>query len=64
MKNKFVPFEKLSKKEQKERNKQKRGAWGEVKPITKIVPSKKVYNRKKVGKDFPAFFIKKLLTNI
>ena len=46
-KNKFVPFEKLSKKEQKKRNAQKRGDWGLTKPITKVVPSKKVYNRKK-----------------
>lgn len=46
-KNKFVSYDKLSKKEQKKRNAQKRGDWGLTKPITKVVPSKKVYNRKK-----------------
>lgn len=44
---KFVEFEKLSKKKQKEINKTKRGTWGDVKPITKVKPSGKVYNRKK-----------------
>jgi hypothetical protein len=45
---KFVPFEKLSKKAKKERNAQKRGSWGLIKPTTKAKPSKKIYNRKKV----------------
>lgn len=42
---KFVSKEKMSKKAQKEINSQKRGDWGLVKPITKVVPSKKQYNR-------------------
>lgn len=44
---KFIIYEKLSKKKQKEINNKKRGFWGNVKPITKIKPSGKLYNRKK-----------------
>lgn len=44
---KFVSYEKLSKKKQKELNAAKRGTWGLVKPITKVKPSAKLYNRKK-----------------
>ena len=44
---KFVAYEKLSKKKQKELNKAKRGTWGVMSPITKVKPSAKVYNRKK-----------------
>ena len=43
---KFISYQKMSKKKQKEINKQKRGNWGDIKPITKVVPSKKIYNRK------------------
>lgn len=31
----FVPYEKLSKKKQKEIDAQKRGTWGEICPITR-----------------------------
>ena len=34
---KFIAYEKLSKKEQKKLNSAKRGNWGLVKPITKAV---------------------------
>jgi len=44
---KFVAYEKLSKKEQKKLNAEKRKTWGDVKPITKVKPSAKLYNRKK-----------------
>lgn len=43
---KFVPFEKMSKKAQKEQNKKKRGDWGNVKPATKVESSVKAYSRK------------------
>lgn len=51
---KFVPFEKLSKRKQKELNDSKRGSWNGVNPITKRSENKKIYNRKKVrrSKDF------------
>ena len=42
---KFVPFNKRSKKEQRESNNAKRGVWENVKPITKVKESKKRYNR-------------------
>ena len=44
---KFIAYEKLYKKKQKELNKAKRGTWGVMSPITKVKPSAKVYNRKK-----------------
>jgi hypothetical protein len=47
MKQKYVPLEKRSKREQREYYTSQRRSWGEVNPITKTIPSKKVYNRKK-----------------
>lgn len=44
---KYISYEKMSKKQQKLVNASKRGGWGNVKPITKIKESAKVYNRKK-----------------
>lgn len=43
---KFIEFKKLSKKKQKEINAEKRKTWGVMKPIVKVKPSAKVYNRK------------------
>ena len=43
---KFVPIEKRSKKERKAYYARQRGSWNGVNPVTKIVPSKKIYNRK------------------
>lgn len=43
----FVSYEKMSKKQQKIVNASKRGSWGNVKPITKVKASAKIYNRKK-----------------
>ena len=48
---KFVPFEKLSKKKQKALNDQKRGDWGKVNPATQVLPDKKKYSRKHHGKE-------------
>lgn len=44
---KFIAYEKMSKKQQKAVNAAKRGNWGNVKPITKVKASAKIYNRKK-----------------
>lgn len=44
----FVEYEKLSKKKQKEINNAKRGTWGNIKPVTKVKPSAKVYDRKRM----------------
>jgi len=42
----FVPKGKMSKKAQKELNRQRRVTW-EFSPVTKTVESKKLYNRKR-----------------
>lgn len=43
---KFIPYEKLSKKERKRIDQIKRKEWGSINPVTQIVPDKKKYNRK------------------
>lgn len=47
---KFTEFEKLSKKNQKQINNQKRNGWGNLNPVTKIIPNKKKYSRKEKHK--------------
>lgn len=44
---KFVLYEKLSKKEQKKRNAQRRGTWHGFSPVTRIVPNGKAFDRNK-----------------
>ena len=46
----FVPKKKLSKKAQKELNRQRRTMW-DFSPVKKTVDSKKLYNRKKNTRD-------------
>ena len=48
---KYVPYEKMSKKAQKELNQKKRNSWGELSPVTRIVPNKKAYNRASAKKE-------------
>lgn len=43
---KFVPYEKLSKKKQRELNAKKRGSWGSLNPVTRKPANPKAYNRK------------------
>ncbi|MBQ7543299.1 MAG: hypothetical protein IJT44_13520 [Clostridia bacterium] len=45
--NKYVPFEKLSKKKQKELNAKRRVTWGNINPITRKPDNPKAYNRQK-----------------
>lgn len=45
MAEKFIPYEKLSKKKQKERNAKQRGSFGLVKAYTQTHKTKKDYNR-------------------
>ena len=40
----FVSYEKMSKKQQKIVNASKRGNWGNVKPITKVKASAKIWH--------------------
>jgi len=42
---KFVPFEKLSKKKKHKHNTQKRRDWGAVNPVTRVPPNPKAYDR-------------------
>lgn len=44
---KFIPYENLSKKQQRKIDAMKRGSWGDVNPVSRKVESKKVYNRKR-----------------
>lgn len=44
---KFVPYEKLSKKEKKKRDTQRRGTWGELNPVTRKPANSRAYNRKR-----------------
>ena len=43
---KFVPYERLSKKKQRELNAMKRGSWGGLNPVTRKPANPKAYNRK------------------
>lgn len=44
---KFISKEKLTKKKQQEINAQKRRMWNTISPVTRVKPSKKVYDRNK-----------------
>ena len=44
---KFVPFEKLSKRNQRELNRRRRQVWGEVNPVTRVTKNMKAYDRAK-----------------
>jgi len=44
--NKFISYDKMSKRERSALDKQKRNIWT-VNPIPRVKPSGKVYNRKK-----------------
>ena len=43
---KFTPFEKLSKKKQRELNAKKRATWGSLNPVTRKPENPKAYNRR------------------
>ena len=55
----YVTIDKRSKKARKEYYSKLRGTWGELNPVTRSVPSGKIYNRKKdkrknrrIGREF------------
>lgn len=54
---KLVPYEKLSKKKQRELNAMKHGSWGGLNPVTRKPDNPKAYNRKKAQRwrDDPGF---------
>ena len=43
----FIPYQKLSKKKKRELDREKRNTWGPLDPVTRIRESKKAYDRKK-----------------
>lgn len=47
---KFTPYEKLSKKKQRELDSKKRGSWCEINPVTRKPENAKAYNRRKARK--------------
>lgn len=50
---KYVAVNKRSKKEQREFYNSQRKTWGELSPVTKIVPNKKHYKRERfVAEEF------------
>ena len=44
---KFIPYEKLSKKEKRKINQARRQTWGELNPVTRKPENSKAYNRRK-----------------
>ena len=54
---KFIPYEKLSKKEKRKIDQTRRQTWGELNPVTRKPDSSKAYNRRKAQswkKDIPS----------
>ena len=47
---KFIPYEKLSKKEQRKRNAKGRTTWGTLNPVTRKPENSKAYDRRKARK--------------
>ena len=43
---KFIPYEKLSKKEKRKIDQARRQTWGELNPVTRKPENSKAYNRK------------------
>ncbi len=43
----FIPYEKLSKKKQRELDLKKRGSWGGLNPVTRRPKNPKAYDRRK-----------------
>ena len=51
---KFVPYEKLSKKDKKRINNLKRSDWGQISPVTRVCSDKTKYNRNKIKRELYA----------
>ena len=61
---KYIPYEKLSKKKRRELDTRRRGSWNGFSPVTRRPENPKAYNRQKARKrsdDFPdrAFIVLK-----
>ena len=44
---KFIPYEKLSKKEKRKIDQARRQNWGELNPVTRMPENSRAYNRKR-----------------
>ena len=44
-KEKFIPYDKLSKKEKRKADQANRTTWGEINPVTRMPENSKAYNR-------------------
>ena len=61
---KFIPFEKLSKKEQRKINNARRNTWGPLNPVTRKTKNGKAYDRKRTqdwkrdASDLCSFFVR------
>ena len=51
MSTKFIPYEKLSKKEKEKLNKARRQTWGPMSPVTRKPENSKAYNRAKTNRE-------------
>lgn len=51
---KFVPYEKLSKKEKRRVNQSRRQTWGDVNPVTRKPENSAAYNRSKENRRWKA----------
>ena len=52
MMKKMTPLSKMSKKAQKAYHAKRRLDWNGVKPVTRVIKSRKVYDRKKLDKSY------------
>ncbi|MCL2427472.1 MAG: hypothetical protein FWD05_14190 [Oscillospiraceae bacterium] len=52
MKQRYIPLDKRSKREQKEYFAARRGSWGDVNPVTRKPPNPKAYKRRKSGQRY------------
>ena len=50
MAEKFIPYEKLSKKKKRELNAKRRNTWGSLNPVTRKPASSRAYDRRKARK--------------
>lgn len=48
---KFIPYEKMSKRAQREYNRRRRVTWGELNPVTRKSENPRAYNRRKMKKE-------------
>lgn len=49
---KFIPYEKLSKKEKRKQDAKKRNTWGSFSPVTRKPENSRAYNRRKMRPHF------------